>query len=165
MTFSELALAPSLLASLPATITTPTRIQQLAIPAILGSRDVLALAQTGSGKTLAFGLPLLQQLDATQPQVQGLVLVPTRELAAQIAGALHAGASALGLSVVMLCGGVDPAMTTRFVRELGLTEVHASGGKARTASGRVAEFGFAPASGKRTDLEEVRRLKAALVQA
>jgi len=109
MTFSELALAPTLLASLPATVTTLTRIQQLAIPAILAGRDVLALAQTGSGKTLAFGLPLLQQLDATQPQVQGVVLVPTRELAAQIAGALHAGASALGLGVVMLCGGVDPA--------------------------------------------------------
>lgn len=72
---------------------------------------------------------------------------------------------AAGRIVIMPGGGVDPAMTTRFVRELGLTEVHASGGRARAASGRVAEFGFAPASGKRTDLEEVRRLKAALVQA
>lgn len=64
-------------------------------------------------------------------------------------------------------GGVPSgSITTRFVRELGLTEVHAaSGGKARTASGRVAEFGFAPASGSDPTLQEVRRLKAALVQA
>ncbi|MGL5030913.1 MAG: DEAD/DEAH box helicase [Aeromonas sp.] len=106
MTFSELALHPSLLAALPATLHTPTRIQQLAIPVILEGRDLLALAQTGSGKTLAFGLPLLQQLDPASSQVQGLVLVPTRELAAQVSGALQPGADARGLRIVTLCGGV-----------------------------------------------------------
>ena len=106
MTFSELALHPALLASLPATLQTPTRIQQLAIPAVLAGQDLLALAQTGSGKTLAFGLPLLQRLDPASSLVQGLVLVPTRELAIQVTAALKEGAEALGLRIVTLCGGV-----------------------------------------------------------
>ncbi|MEE1953719.1 DEAD/DEAH box helicase [Aeromonas sp. 75A] len=106
MTFSELALHPDLLASLPVTLQTPTRIQQLAIPAALAGQDLLALAQTGSGKTLAFGLPLLQRLDPASSQVQGLVLVPTRELAIQVSAALKEGAEALGLRIVTLCGGV-----------------------------------------------------------
>ncbi len=106
MTFSELALHPALLASLSATLQTPTRIQQLAIPAALAGQDLLALAQTGSGKTLAFGLPLLQRLDPASSQVQGLVLVPTRELAIQVTAALKEGAGALGLRIVTLCGGV-----------------------------------------------------------
>lgn len=106
MIFSELALHPALLASLPVTLQTPTRIQQLAIPAALAGQDLLALAQTGSGKTLAFGLPLLQRLDPASSQVQGLVLVPTRELAIQVTAALKEGAEALGLRIVTLCGGV-----------------------------------------------------------
>ena len=63
MTFNELALAPALLAALPTALKHPPRVQQLAIPAVLAGRDLLALARTGSGKTLAFGLPLLQRLD------------------------------------------------------------------------------------------------------
>lgn len=106
MTFNELALDPALLAALPADLHTPTRIQQLAIPAALAGQDLLALAQTGSGKTLAFGLPLLQRLDSTSDRVQGLVLVPTRELATQVSAALQGGAEALGLRVLTLCGGV-----------------------------------------------------------
>ncbi|MGY3886699.1 DEAD/DEAH box helicase [Aeromonas aquatica] len=106
MTFNELALDPALLAALPADLHTPTRIQQLAIPAALAGQDLLALAQTGSGKTLAFGLPLLQRLDSTSDRVQGLVLVPTRELVTQVSAALQGGAEALGLRVLALCGGV-----------------------------------------------------------
>ncbi|MGN4934931.1 DEAD/DEAH box helicase [Aeromonas rivipollensis] len=106
MTFNELHLDPALLAALPAELHTPTRIQQLAIPAALKGQDLLALAQTGSGKTLAFGLPLLQGLDATSDRVQGLVLVPTRELATQVSAALQGGAEALGLRLLTLCGGV-----------------------------------------------------------
>lgn len=109
MTFNEFALDASLLAALPDTLQTPTPIQQLAIPAVLAGDDVLALAQTGSGKTLAFGLPLLQRLNPAQPQVQGLVLVPTRELAAQVSMALQGLAEALGLGLVTLCGGVEQA--------------------------------------------------------
>lgn len=106
MTFSELTLAPALLATLPATLQQPTPIQRLAIPAALAGRDLLALARTGSGKTLAFGLPLLQWLDPACDRVQGLVLVPTRELAVQVSAALQGIAEALGLRVLTLCGGV-----------------------------------------------------------
>ena len=106
MTFNELHLDPALLAALPAELHTPTRIQQLAIPAALKGQDLLALAQTGSGKTLAFGLPLLQGLDSASDRVQGLVLVPTRELATQVSAALLGGAEALGLRLLTLCGGV-----------------------------------------------------------
>ncbi len=106
MTFNELHLDPALLAALPAELHTPTRIQQLAIPAALAGQDLLALARTGSGKTLAFGLPLLPGLDAASDRVQGLVLVPTRELASQVSAALQGVAEALGLRVLTLCGGV-----------------------------------------------------------
>lgn len=66
----------------------PTPIQEAAIPAILRGADVVGSAQTGSGKTAAFALPLLQRLQAgaahTPRQVRALILVPTRELAAQV---------------------------------------------------------------------------------
>lgn len=113
MTFRELALHPALLAALPEQLHTPTRIQQLTIPAALAGRDLLALARTGSGKTLAFGLPLLQRLDPASSQVQGLVLVPTRELAAQVSVALAGLAGALGVRMVTLCGGVAQELQER----------------------------------------------------
>lgn len=120
LTFAELGLNSALLKALPATLAHPTRVQQLAIPAILAGRDLLALAQTGSGKTLAFGLPLLQQLLLQQQtQLQGtksvpppnalaLVLVPTRELALQVTEALQtvAGQLSTPLNIQLLCGGV-----------------------------------------------------------
>lgn len=106
MTFDELALDPALLPLLPAALEKPTSIQQLAIPAALSGRDLLALARTGSGKTLAFGLPLLQRLDAASDRVQGLVLVPTRELASQVSAALQEIADGLGVRLLTLCGGV-----------------------------------------------------------
>ncbi|MBL0518776.1 DEAD/DEAH box helicase [Aeromonas caviae] len=106
MTFDELALDPALLPLLPAALEKPTPIQQLAIPAALSGRDLLALARTGSGKTLAFGLPLLQRLDTASDRVQGLVLVPTRELASQVSAALQEIADGLGVRLLTLCGGV-----------------------------------------------------------
>lgn len=106
MTFNELALVPALLAALPTDLKHPTKVQQLAIPAALAERDLLVLARTGSGKTLAFGLPLLQRLDPAISAVQGVVLVPTRELAAQVSGVLQGLADALGMRLVTLCGGV-----------------------------------------------------------
>ena len=106
MTFDQLNLSPALLAALPTGLQRPTPVQQLAIPAVLAGRDLLALARTGSGKTLAFGLPLLARLDPASDRVQGLVLVPTRELAAQVSEALQGLAAGLGLRLVTLCGGV-----------------------------------------------------------
>ncbi len=119
LTFAELGVNAALCSVLPAALKHPTRVQQLAIPAILAGRDVLALSQTGSGKTLAFGLPLLQilwQQIAEQTMAKSvpaanplaLVLVPTRELAQQVSEALHALASKLSssLNIQLLCGGI-----------------------------------------------------------
>jgi ATP-dependent RNA helicase DeaD len=66
----------------------PTRIQAAAIPPLLAGRDVIGVARTGTGKTAAFGLPMLAGIDADRRAVQGLVLVPTRELAIQAADAI-----------------------------------------------------------------------------
>ncbi|MDI5831017.1 DEAD/DEAH box helicase [Shewanella xiamenensis] len=119
LTFAELGVNAALCSLLPAGFKHPTRVQQLAIPAILAGRDVLALSQTGSGKTLAFGLPLLQilwQQIAEQTMAKSvpaanplaLVLVPTRELAQQVTIALHVLASKLSssLNIQLLCGGI-----------------------------------------------------------
>ena len=83
--FKDLKLSPALLQSLlELNYTTPTPIQEEAIPLLLQGRDVAGQAETGSGKTAAFGLPLLQSINPELQQVQALVLVPTRELAVQV---------------------------------------------------------------------------------
>jgi len=90
MSFASLGLGPELLRALAAReqFKRPYPIQQQAIPAILQGKDLLAIAQTGSGKTAAFILPLLQLIQRQPPgkkqPLKALVLVPTRELAAQI---------------------------------------------------------------------------------
>ena len=67
-------------------ITNPTEIQKLTIPILLNTKtDLVGQAQTGTGKTAAFGLPLLQSVDASRSEIQGLILCPTRELGQQIA--------------------------------------------------------------------------------
>ena len=83
----------------------PTPIQEQSIPVLLNGRDVVGIAQTGTGKTLAFGLPMMQRLDASTAAVQGLVLVPTRELAAQVLDVLHDFGAPLGFDTVGLLGG------------------------------------------------------------
>lgn len=85
-TFQELGLKEELLESIQSLgFTTPTPIQQKAIPILLeGTRDFIGLAQTGTGKTAAFGLPLLQLLDQGAMYPQALVICPTRELCLQI---------------------------------------------------------------------------------
>jgi len=65
-------------------ITQPTPIQSQAIPALLQGLNIMGLAATGSGKTLAYGLPMLENVDASSPETQALVLCPTRELANQV---------------------------------------------------------------------------------
>ena len=99
MTFADLSLsAPLLRAVADLGYAEPTPVQVAAIPAILGGGDVWASARTGSGKTAAFLLPLLERIasgaSASPKPVRALVLVPTHELATQIAeAALPAGAS------------------------------------------------------------------------
>jgi ATP-dependent RNA helicase DeaD len=67
----------------------PTAIQAEAIPHLLSGRDLIGQAQTGTGKTAAFALPIMEQLDASNPAVQVLVLTPTRELAIQVCQAMR----------------------------------------------------------------------------
>ena len=83
----------------------PTPIQEQAIPALLEGRDVIGQAQTGTGKTAAFGLPLLEYVDPSDPEVQALVLTPTRELCIQVTQALRAYGQKKGVSVVAVFGG------------------------------------------------------------
>ena len=87
-------------------ITAPFPVQQLVLQDVLSGRDVLVKAPTGSGKTLAFGIPLVERLDAGRETPSGLVLAPTRELAAQIVTELEPLASAKGLRVAAVYGGV-----------------------------------------------------------
>lgn len=108
MSFSSLSLVPKLVQALPKNVVKPTDIQALVIPQMLAEKDVLAQANTGSGKTLAYLLPLLQRL-LPNPDQQALVLVPTRELAFQVNDSLGEITQPLGLSSVVLCGGVDKA--------------------------------------------------------
>ena len=85
MPFSSLGLAAPLLRGVRAAgYQTPTPIQQKAIPLILEGHDLIGAAQTGSGKTAAFVLPILSRLIDGRPSLRCLVLVPTRELAAQV---------------------------------------------------------------------------------
>ncbi|QKT11746.1 DEAD/DEAH box helicase [Rhodococcus sp. W8901] len=110
VTFAQLGLPPTLVHALGRDgVKTPFPIQAATIPDILAGRDVLGRAPTGSGKTLAFGLPMLVRLigKASRPgRPRAIVLVPTRELAAQIDKALDESALALGLRIALLVGGV-----------------------------------------------------------
>jgi len=84
----------------------PTPIQAATIPVLLGGADVLGQANTGTGKTAAFALPLLSQLNLAQREPQALVLVPTRELAIQVAEAFQKYAARLrGFHVLPIYGG------------------------------------------------------------
>jgi ATP-dependent RNA helicase DeaD len=105
-TFRELGLSEPILEALTHLgYEEPTPIQEQAIPALLDGRDVIGQAQTGTGKTAAFGLPLLQYVDPSDPEVQALVLTPTRELCIQVTQALRAYGQRRGVSVVAVFGG------------------------------------------------------------
>jgi superfamily II DNA/RNA helicase len=113
ITFRELGLAARLVDALATRgIDTPFAIQARALPDALAGRDVLGRAQTGSGKTLAFGLPMLTRLAGTagsrrDKAPRGLVLVPTRELAQQVADVLAPLGRTLGVSVTTVYGGAS----------------------------------------------------------
>jgi ATP-dependent RNA helicase RhlE len=115
LSFDSFSLDPVLLRAVhEAGYTEPTPIQSRAIPSVLEGRDLLAAAQTGTGKTAAFALPLLHRLHATAPQPRGrraprvLVLVPTRELAAQVAEDFRDLGRHAAQRTVLVYGGVSP---------------------------------------------------------
>ena len=121
-TFGELGLDPRLVSALAARdIHEPFAIQAQALPDALAGRDVLGRAQTGSGKTLAFGLPLLTRLSATADRrrdkaPRGLVLVPTRELAQQVADVLTPLGRYVGVNITTVYGGVSIGRQIALVR-------------------------------------------------
>ena len=105
--FAELGLsAPVLQAVDEIGYETPSPIQARSIPPLLAGRDLLGQAQTGTGKTAAFSLPLLCRVDPSSRSTQILVLTPTRELAIQVAEAVHSYAKHLGgVHVLPIYGG------------------------------------------------------------
>ena len=111
MSFSQLGLSDKVLAAVNAAgYTTPTPIQQQAIPHVLARRDVLGIAQTGTGKTAAFTLPMLTRLEhgrARARMPRTLILEPTRELAAQVQGSFERYGAGQKLNVALVIGGVS----------------------------------------------------------
>jgi ATP-dependent RNA helicase DeaD len=132
-TFADLGLSPSLVESLTELgYEEPTPIQHAAIPPLLEGRDLLGQAATGTGKTAAFALPLLQRFGSTEPKPSRpaiLVLVPTRELAMQVAEALHRYGRPLGTGVLSIYGGAAFDQQIRGLRR-GVHAVVATPGRA-----------------------------------
>ena len=114
MSFDQLGLSAELLRAVQELgYVTPTPIQQRAIPSVFEGRDLLAAAQTGTGKTAAFALPLLQRMSEEVPSPRGpraprlLVLVPTRELAAQVGQSFDDFGRHLNQRTLLVFGGVS----------------------------------------------------------
>ena len=110
----------------------PTPIQLAAIPPLLAGRDVLAQAATGTGKTAAFALPLLHRLNTGAPpreRTAALVLVPTRELAMQVAEAIHRYGKGLGAVALPIYGGASMESQIRSLKR-GVDVVIATPGRA-----------------------------------
>src|SRR6266700_1477987 len=105
--FRELGVSAPVVDALAArSINEPFRIQELVLPDALAGLDVLAKSPTGSGKTLAFALPIVERTTTADARPSALVLVPTRELAAQVSAELESLVPAKGLKVAAVYGGV-----------------------------------------------------------
>jgi superfamily II DNA/RNA helicase len=111
MSFSQLGLSEKVLAAVQAAgYTTPTPIQEQAIPHVLARRDVLGIAQTGTGKTAAFTLPMITRLESGRARARmprTLILEPTRELAAQVQESFEKYGAGQKLNVALIIGGVS----------------------------------------------------------
>ncbi len=132
-TFAATGLRPELVSAVAALgYEEPTPVQREAIPLLLAGRDLLGQAETGTGKTAAFALPLLHRISEarqTPRQTAGLILVPTRELAMQVAEAVHKYAKGVGLTVLPLYGGAPMHQQIRAL-ERGAHVVVATPGRA-----------------------------------
>ena len=132
-TFEQLGLGPALVEALTAMgYEEPTPIQRASIPPLIAGKDLLGLAATGTGKTAAFALPLLQRLTPGEHKAfstSALVLVPTRELAMQVAEAIHRYGQKLGVSVLPLYGGQPIGQQLRVLKR-GVDVVVATPGRA-----------------------------------
>jgi ATP-dependent RNA helicase DeaD len=131
--FDSLGLIPPLLESIRALgYEEPSPIQRAALPPLLAGKDLLGIAATGTGKTAAFALPLLQRIEpgARKPfTTSALVLVPTRELAMQVAEAIHRYGQKLGVTVLPLYGGQVIGQQLRVLKR-GVDVVVATPGRA-----------------------------------
>lgn len=118
MRFEDLGLAPEILRAVRAKdYEFPTPIQEEAIPAILKGKDVIGCAQTGTGKTAGFTLPILHRLrEGHSPSLRVLVLVPTRELAAQVHESVRTYGRFLRLRTAVVFGGVNIEPQTTALR-------------------------------------------------
>lgn len=122
MSFKSLGLSDALLKAISKKgYTTPSPIQQKAIPLILEGKDVLASAQTGTGKTAGFTLPILQILNSRPPlskrPVRALILTPTRELAAQVLEDVKSYSEFVDLRSTVVFGGVNANPQIRTLRQ------------------------------------------------
>lgn len=113
--FQSLGVAPKLLEALTRLkLIQPTPIQHQSIPVAMEGKDIVGIAQTGTGKTLAFGLPMIQRLGIYRGQ--GLVLVPTRELALQVEDTLQKIGRSIGLKTVVIIGGASMNQQIQAIR-------------------------------------------------
>jgi ATP-dependent RNA helicase RhlE len=115
--FSDLGIAPKLLDNLERLkFVVPTPIQHQCIPQALQGKDIVGIAQTGTGKTLAFGIPMIQILSQMTGNAQGLILLPTRELALQVDQVLQTIGRPLGLRTAVLIGGASAFQQKQMLR-------------------------------------------------
>ena len=131
--FAGLGLDPRLVSALAGLgYEEPTPIQREAIPPLLAGKDILAQAATGTGKTAAFALPLLHLVDTNAPartRTRALILTPTRELAMQVAEAVHRYGKAMGIIALPIYGGAAMDTQIRALRR-GVDVVVATPGRA-----------------------------------
>lgn len=114
--FSSLGIAPALLETLTRLrFIIPTPIQQQVIPVAIQGKDIVGIAQTGTGKTLAFGIPMIQRL--TQTKKQGLVMLPTRELAIQVDEVLRRTSKSINLKTAVVIGGMALGPQIRAIKQ------------------------------------------------
>lgn len=118
MKFNELNLSPELLKAVERSgFEEATPIQEATIPLALEGRDVIGQAQTGTGKTAAFGLPMLEEIDASKHELQGLVIAPTRELAIQTQEELYRLGRDKRIKVQAVYGGADIGRQIRGLKD------------------------------------------------
>jgi ATP-dependent RNA helicase RhlE len=117
MTFRGLGIAPRILDSiLKLGFNIPTPIQRKAIPVAVEGKDIIGIAQTGTGKTLAFGIPLVQQL-LKYDEGNGLIILPTRELAIQVNETMQKIGKEFGIKTAVLIGGSPIRHQIKAIRE------------------------------------------------
>lgn len=114
--FCDLGIRESLLAILTQNgFINPTPIQHQVIPPALEGKDIIGIAQTGTGKTFAFGIPMIQRIALNKGQ--GLILVPTRELAMQVDEALRQIGQSIGLRCAVVIGGASQNAQVKALRQ------------------------------------------------